>query len=156
MVVAMVSVALADGEGARCLSFTTTIEVDSVRHKLCLCREKTVEKEFSISIGRGGTGKKRQGDHKTPVGHYSLSAPRASGKFHLFIPINYPTEEEKKAGFSGGDVGLHGPPRWIAWWGEITRGFDWTDGCIAVGTDVEIEQISEWIRKWKCSQIIIL
>ena len=130
-----------------CYEKATKLVVSSQNHRLYLCEPPyTAPIAYRVSLGTHGIGKRALGDHKTPLGVYSLGSPRSSHRFHLFIPIGYPTPEQIRKGFTGADIGLHGPPRWIAWWGEITRLIDWTDGCIAVGTDREIEKISSWIK----------
>ncbi len=62
-----------------------------------------------VSLGRGGLEKSVQGDRKTPMGTYSIGAPRPSKRFFIFIPIGYPSEKQRVNGFTGGDVGVHGP-----------------------------------------------
>jgi hypothetical protein len=42
-------------------------------------------------------------------------------------------------------VGIHGPPRdWDLPYPVTT--FDWTLGCIATGTDAEVEAVAEFVR----------
>ena len=102
---------------------------------------------FAVALGRSGIGKKREGDHRTPVGRYTLGKPRTSARFHVFIPVGYPTVEQKTAGFSGGDVGIHGPTRLFRWAGRLNTLFGWTDGCVAVGSDEEIDRIANWVNE---------
>jgi hypothetical protein len=95
----------------------------------------------------GGTGKRRRGDGRTPLGAYALGAPRASARFGTFIPISYPTAAQATRGLTGGAVGIHGPPRGM----DVPAGYpvtelDWTEGCIATGTDGEVGEIAEFVR----------
>ena len=102
--------------------------------------------EYRVALGRGGTGKHVQGDEKTPLGTYALGAPRPSSRFGTFIPVAYPTPEQQLQGFTGGDVGIHGPDRRFRWVGRATAWFDWTAGCIALGTDEEVLAVAAWMR----------
>jgi len=97
-----------------------------------------------VALGSGGLGKQKEGDGKTPLGRYGLGAPRQSQGYGIFVPVGYPTPAQQKLGFTGSAVGIHGPPRGAG--GALTTTVDWTAGCIAVGTDAEIEAISTWIR----------
>ena len=40
---------------------------------LQLWRNDQLVREYAIEIGKGGTGKRRNGDHRTPVGDYEVS-----------------------------------------------------------------------------------
>ena len=91
--------------------------------------------------------KKRAGDRRTPLGTYVLGAPRPSGRFGIFIPIGYPTPEQASEGRSGGDLGIHGPPRGKAEPEWPTTAFDWTKGCVATGTDADVEVIASFVRE---------
>lgn len=104
---------------------------------------------FAVSLGKGGTGKTREGDGKTPLGTYSLGRPRASKRFGTFVPIGYPTPDQRKRGLTGRDVGIHGPDRRFGWAGSVNSWVDWTDGCIAVSSDEEIFRIAEWVSSNK-------
>lgn len=128
-----------------CGSQGATIIVDTKKDKLFLCSKDKVEAKYSIAIGRKGTGKKKQGDRKSPLGTYPLGKPRPSEKFHTFIPIGYPTDSQKERGYTGNAIGLHGPHESFRWLGGVTAWVDWTQGCIAVGTAREIQEIAVWV-----------
>ena len=130
----------------RCDALDARVIVFLERHALLLCdRGKTIE-TFGVRLGRGGVGKTREGDGKTPVGTYPLGEPRPSNRFGTFIPIGFPTDEQKKAGYTGSAVGVHGPPRWVKWLGRLVNTFDLSDGCVGVARDEEIERIATWVR----------
>jgi hypothetical protein len=134
-----------DGGGA-CTAADARIVVDLTKHVLRLCDGKVVVGSFPVWLGRGGTGKRREGDGRTPVGAYQLGQPRASNRFGTFIPIEYPTEEQKKQGYTGRAVGIHGPPRWARWLGSLVSTFDLSQGCVGLARDAEIEQVANWVR----------
>ena len=124
----------------------TRIVVDVAKHTLSLCDGDKRVDAFAVRLGRGGVGKTREGDGKTPIGTYSLGDPRASNRYGTFIPIGYPTEEQKKLGYTGSAVGVHGPARWVKWLGSLVNTFDSSDGCVGVARDAEIEKIATWVR----------
>jgi murein L,D-transpeptidase YafK len=97
-----------------------------------------------VALGSGGVGKARQGDKRTPLGSYPLGEPRASQKFGTFIPVAYPTPTQRKRGYTGGAVGVHGPPTRVPWIGRL---FDWTAGCVALASRAEIEEVADWARR---------
>lgn len=37
----------------------------------------------------------------------------------------------------------------------MTTRYNWTSGCIAVGTDEDISEIAQWIKEQKVSKIFI-
>jgi murein L,D-transpeptidase YafK len=123
--------------------------------QLFLCEAGKVHARYSVAIGCGGTGKNKQGDKKTPLGTFSLGKPRASDKFYIFIPINYPTSEQQAEGFTGGDIGIHGPWQPLSWLGRLTTWVDWTQGCIALGRNEDIQDIANWVKKVHPKIIII-
>jgi len=135
-----------------CEGQKNTIVVDTAQHRLWTCREDNKVGGFSISIGRGGIDKQKQGDEKTPLGEYPLGTPRLSVQFGIFIPIGYPTPEQKAKGFTGSDVGIHGPSRTLR---LANKWFDWTQGCIAVETDTEISEIARWVKEQNINRIVI-
>lgn len=102
-----------------------------------------------MSLGRGGLDKRREGDRKTPLGRYRLGSPRPSvSGFHVFIPVGYPTSTQRRAGFTGGAIGVHGPPE--GWPEAMARTSmavsDLTFGCIMVASADEIHRIARWVR----------
>ena len=89
----------------------TAIVVDTTAHRLYLCAGGAAERSFPVALGVNGVEKRRTGDNRTPLGIYALGTPRASGSFHRFVPVAYPTPAQARAGFTGSAIGIHGPPR---------------------------------------------
>ncbi len=88
--------------------------------------------DYYISSGKNGSQKLKEGDKKTPVGIYFITAnlPRAkltdfygSGAF----PINYPNEWDKRHGRSGYGIWLHGTPS-----DTYSRSPRASDGCVVL------------------------
>jgi murein L,D-transpeptidase YafK len=136
-----------------------TIVVDTYAHRMALCETGVVVREFPVAIGGGGVDKHKQGDRKTPLGTYSLDAPRESSRFHKFLAIGYPTAAQRAEGRTGGDVGIHGPANRLGWrkwfWRDGGPMTDWTDGCIAVGSAEAIEQIATWATSKHANRVVI-
>jgi hypothetical protein len=131
-------------EPAPCPRRGAVIAVDTGTRDLWLCSEGTPEARYTVALGRGGVGKRRQGDERTPLGKYPVGEPRPSSLYGVFIPIGYPTPDQAARGWTGSNVGIHGPPRGVKY---RFVGLDWTAGCVATGTDAEAEEIAEWVRE---------
>lgn len=71
-----------------------------------------VKSVFSCRFGYKGIKKEKQGDGKTPLGHYKVNDKRIKNvdvKFGgRFIQLDYPNKFDTNAGKSGGNVGIHG------------------------------------------------
>jgi murein L,D-transpeptidase YafK len=122
---------------------------------------------MQVALGRDAEGhKRRAGDHRTPEGDYQVVGSARPGRYHLFLPIDYPSPSDTEAAFVegrlskadydrireahaagalppddtaiGGNLGFHGEGD--RWRGE-SRHLDWTYGCIAL-TDDEIELLA--------------
>ena len=136
-------------DSAACPDGEAVVVVDTSAHELNLCEKGVPVKQFPVALGRGGTGKMNQGDNKTPLGMYAMGTPKRSARFGVFIPIGYPTKDQAAAGFTGAEIGLHGPDRHFRWLGRVNVWFDWTAGCVAVGSDEAIHEIAAWVKAKK-------
>ena len=132
-----------------CMDREAHIEIFTGEGRMYLCKDGKSEQKHAVSIGKEGRGKKKEGDNKTPLGRYILGAPRASEDFHKFIPVDYPTEQQRKEGYTGGRIGIHGPHKSYAWLGFLNTLVDWTQGCIAVGTNADMDKVAEWVKQNK-------
>jgi murein L,D-transpeptidase YafK len=130
-----------------CPASGDAIAVITRKRELWLCRGGAPEQRFQVALGHGGLDKRRKGDGRTPLGTYLVGTPRASGRFGTFIPIEYPTREQASQGHTGGTVGIHGPPRGKSEPDFPSTAFDWTLGCVATGTDDDIEVIARFVRE---------
>jgi murein L,D-transpeptidase YafK len=143
----LVAVGRAAVAAGQCSGADVRIVVETSKHRLALCEQGREAAAFDVRLGRGGVGKRSEGDGKTPLGRYALGDPRPSERFGVFIPIEYPTPEQRRQGYTGGDVGVHGPHRWVRWLGSLVNTFDSSDGCVGVATVQEITAISDWVKK---------
>ena len=146
----------ADPTHRPCPPRETLLLVDADARVLCLCRDGRADATFRVALGRGGIDKRAEGDGRTPLGSYGLQASRPSTRYHVFIPVAYPTAEQQRSGYTGGDVGVHGPHIAFASLRHATLWVDWTRGCIAVGTGAEADRIAAWVRARGAARISIL
>jgi murein L,D-transpeptidase YafK len=122
---------------------------------LYLCDRGQSETSIKVRLARGGLGKRQAGDKKLPVGEYGLGSLRKSSRYGLFVPIEYPTREQRKQGYTGGGIGIHGPDRRVRFLGSLTNMFDTTEGCVGIATDDEMARIADWIRTHRPKRILI-
>jgi L,D-peptidoglycan transpeptidase YkuD (ErfK/YbiS/YcfS/YnhG family) len=139
-----------------CPADGTLLQIDTRARVLSLCRAGHEDASFRVALGRGGVDKRLEGDGRTPRGQYRLSPARASTRYHLFLPVGYPTNEQLNQGFSGSAIGVHGPHVAFAWLGRATTWPDWTLGCIALGTRGDVAQVAQWVADNRAHEIIIL
>jgi len=115
-------------------------------HVLELLAGGKVIRTYSVALGQGGLApKEREGDGRTPEGHYVIDMRNADSHYHLALHVSYPNAEDRKRAARmgvapGGAIMIHGLPKGQGWIGAAQRLHDWTLGCIAV-TDPEIEEI---------------
>ena len=116
------------------------------QRRLHLLRRGRILKTYRIALGFNPKGhKRREGDGRTPEGHYFISARNPNSRFHKSLKISYPNARDRAraraAGLSpGGDIFIHGLPGGAASIGKLHALRDWTLGCVAV-TNAQIEEI---------------
>lgn len=58
---------------------------------------------YKVALGRGGLApKERQGDARTPEGHYTIDARYAESHYHKALRVSYPNAEDRKRAASLG------------------------------------------------------
>jgi hypothetical protein len=139
-----------------CMGRGTSLVALGTSGVLYLCENGKTAESYDIAIGRGGLGKAKAGDNKTPLGTYSLSQPQVSERFGLFIPVGYPTRAQAANGLTGSDIGIHGPDRIFACAGALNVSVNWTAGCLAVADDRFIIAVSNFVKAHKPVQLHIL
>ncbi len=88
--------------------------------------------DYYVTLGKNGVEKTREGDQKTPIGVYHVTANLPRQKLTDFygsgaFPINYPNEWDKRRGRNGHGIWLHGVPS--ATYSRPPRA---SDGCIVL------------------------
>lgn len=115
-------------------------------HVMELMAKGKVIRTYKVALGQGGlAAKQREGDARTPEGHYVIDAKYDHSKYHKALHVSYPSAEDRRRaarmGVSpGGAIMIHGLPNGKGWVGARHRLFDWTLGCIAI-TDEEIDEV---------------
>jgi murein L,D-transpeptidase YafK len=128
-----------------------SIRIEKGQRRLLVLRNGEVVREYRVALGGNPLGHKmREGDKKTPEGHYRLDFLNARSAFHLGLRISYPDEKDRSAArergeMPGSDIMIHGLRNGFAAIGPLHRLLDWTNGCIAV-TNAEIEEIWSYAR----------
>ncbi len=93
--------------------------------------------DFYSTLGKNGVDKLREGDRKTPLGVYHVTAGIPGSKLpDLYgwgaFPISYPNEWDRIAGRTGYGIWLHGVPS-----DTYARAPRASDGCVALAnTDI--------------------
>lgn len=134
------------------------LEVSKSRRELVAFGEGEPLKTYRAAMGRGGAGPKTyEGDRKTPEGRYRIDSRHRSERFHRFLHVSYPNEDDRaryrRAKLRGAvpegrgigkDIGIHGEsdePLVRA----LRNRVDWTLGCIAV-SDEAAEELFRAVR----------
>lgn len=105
-----------------------------------------VLRSYRVALGSSPEGpKRRQGDGRTPEGHFVLDWRNPDSSFHRSINISYPGPADRARASAlgidpGGDIMIHGLPNGRGWIGADHASLDWTEGCIAVTND-EMDEI---------------
>ena len=110
--------------------------VDSRRSRLYLFENVAGRPQFVadyyVTLGKGGVDKTREGDQKTPIGVYHVTASLPRQKLADFYgagayPISYPNEWDRRLGRNGYGIWVHGTPP-----DTYSRPPRASDGCIVL------------------------
>jgi murein L,D-transpeptidase YafK len=88
--------------------------------------------DYYVTQGKLGAEKKREGDKKTPIGIYHVTASLPPQKLTTFygsgaFPISYPNEWDRRMGRNGHGIWLHGTPP-----DTFSRPPRASDGCVVL------------------------
>ena len=125
-------------------SIQYAIAVDTTRSRLYLFSHGpqglSLERDFYVSLGKQGVGKYTEGDRRTPLGVYWISAALPKHQLDArfgngALRFNYPNAADKMHGRTGSGLFLHGVPS------EVLNHEPWaTDGCVAM-SNADIESL---------------
>lgn len=122
------------------------VKISKGERRMELKREGKVLKRYRVALGfTPRQHKEREGDGRTPEGHYTIDARNPRSEFHRSLRIPYPDSRDDAHAAelgepAGGDIYIHGVPNG---WRKLTTPHsrkDWTTGCVAV-IDAEIREI---------------
>jgi murein L,D-transpeptidase YafK len=119
---------------------------------LLLLAGDAIVKRMKISLGLVPEGpKRREGDFRTPEGKYYLEAKNADSDYFLSLKVSYPNAEdrsraEQQGTDPGGQIMIHGLPNEPKYAEAMYKGWDWTDGCIAVSN-------SDMVDLWRLTSV---
>jgi murein L,D-transpeptidase YafK len=133
--------------------------------------DKPQEVFRDIAIGRyGKTYFKKKGDHRTPLGRFTIAWIPQKSQYHRFLGLSYPDLERADRALVDGDIteaqwrairrasearmrppqdtplggfiGIHGTGAGDL---KIHGQYNWTSGCIAL-TNNQIDRLTSWVR----------
>lgn len=101
--------------------------------------------DYYVTLGKNGIDKVREGDQKTPLGVYHVTANLPRKKLTDFygagaFPINYPNEWDRRQGRGGYGIWLHGVPRDV-----YSRPPRASDGCIVLANP-DLESVAGFVQ----------
>jgi murein L,D-transpeptidase YafK len=123
--------------------------VDSRRARLYVFENSSGEPrligDYYVTLGKNGVEKAREGDQKTPIGVYHVTANLPRQKLTDFygagaFPISYPNEYDRKKGRNGHGIWLHGVPS--ATYSRPPRA---SDGCIVL-SNPDLESVGRFVQ----------
>ena len=125
------------------------IVVDTQRSRLYIYQNDNGRPRFVadyyIAHGKLGAEKTREGDKRTPVGVYHVTANLPRQKLSDFygsgaFPINYPNEWDRQQGRNGHGIWLHGTPS-----DTYSRPPRASDGCVVL-TNQDLDTLSGYLQ----------
>ena len=101
--------------------------------------------DYYVTLGKNGVEKTREGDQKTPVGVYYVTANLPRSKLSDFYgagayPISYPNEWDRRLGRNGHGIWLHGVPSNV-----YSRPPRASDGCIVLANP-DLESVGQRLQ----------
>ncbi len=138
--------------------------VDRKNYRIELYSDKILIKTFKAAFGKNsGTLKTSALDNVTPIGEYKICSVDSSSKFHKFLHLNYPNEQDAAEALKqnyintdefstillavkknecppketrlGAELGIHGIGKYNVIFKNLPFSFNWTNGSIAVNNE---------------------
>lgn len=134
-----------------CAERVDSVLVVKSKSALYLIKDGKTLSSFHIVFGANPKGHKiKEGDERTPEGHYILDYKKSDSAFYKAIHISYPNDHDRKrakeAGVNpGGSIMIHGQKNGFGWLSWLSQKFNWTNGCIAL-TNAEMDQVWERVE----------
>jgi murein L,D-transpeptidase YafK len=128
----------------------TTVRADRIlviksERSLYAMRGDEALRSYRVAFGRGRGAKTAEKDKKTPEGIYEGCRLNLASKYHKAILIPYPTAGERRKGYTGGEIEIHGLPHLPLGLQGLLGGllvrFGSTRGCVMM-TDTDIDDLA--------------
>lgn len=130
--------------------------VEKSKYELSVYDDEGWQATYPVVFGNKDQGDKmREGDRKTPEGHFTIISKKIHDKWDRFMLLDYPTNEsyqkfnQRKAqglipqnATIGGGIGIHGT--WPREGYAIDRYDNWTQGCISMKNE-DVEELYNMI-----------
>ena len=135
------------------------VVVHKSERKLYLMRHGEILRSYRIALGLVPEGPKaRQGDFRTPEGHYLLTRRNPRSDYFLSILVSYPNDQDEQRAQRdhidpGGAIMIHGLPNSLRHPPGYYSRSDWTDGCIALS---DSDMVEVWLMTRENTPIEIL
>jgi murein L,D-transpeptidase YafK len=135
----------------------SVLVVDAKRSRLYVYENRSGElklvTDYYVSQGKLGVDKFREGDQKTPLGVYYVTASLPGPKLPDFygpgaLPLSYPNEWDKLNGRGGSGIWLHGTPS-----NSYSRPPLSSDGCVVL-TNPDLIQLTRSVEVGKTPVVI--
>lgn len=109
--------------------------------------------DFYVTIGKAGTGKRKEGDNRTPIGIYTISGfktPRELADFYGSgaFTLSYPNEWDTRQGRNGHGIWIHGSPR-----NTYSRSPRASEGCVVLAND-DLARLGKYVETGKTPVVI--
>lgn len=135
---------------------TYLLVVEKSKYELSVYDDEGWQATYPVVFGNKDQGDKmREGDRKTPEGHFTIISKKIHDKWDRFMLLDYPTNEsyqkfnQRKAqglipqnATIGGGIGIHGT--WPREGYAIDRYDNWTQGCISMKNE-DVEELYNMI-----------
>ncbi len=156
ILLALITVGCALGRPAQHETITDcrepSLRVRKSAGKVDLLCEGEARRSYDATFGASPSGQKaREGDERTPEGHYTVSKRVSDPRFHRFIGVSYPNPSDLRRARAnhithpGGGIGIHGVRTKHAGlaraWTRFAHATNlykvWgpTDGCVALSNE---------------------
>jgi murein L,D-transpeptidase YafK len=109
--------------------------------------------DYYVTLGKNGMEKTREGDQKTPIGVYYVTANLPRQKLTDFYgvgayPLSYPNEWDRRMGRNGHGIWLHGVPS--ALYSRPPRA---SDGCVVLANQ-DLATVGQFVQVGRTPVII--
>jgi len=111
------------------------LEHSIINHVIGSDETPTVVKQHYIGSGKGGYGKRVEGDNKTPLGIYTITGKRRDATLpDLYgsgaLTLDYPNPLDRHLGRTGYGIWIHGVPH-----AQSSRAPRSSEGCVTMSND---------------------